>query len=205
MSSPTFSSSRPVAIVTGARRGIGAAIAVELATHGFDIAITDLSDDGADETIGSIIQAGGRSLFVNSDLADVADHARTVGEVAAWGGAIACLVNNAGMPAPSRGDLLEMSTTAFDRVLGVNLRGTFFFTQTVAKHMLASPSAHPRSIITISSVSAELASIERGEYCLSKAGLAMAIKLTTSLRVLATQSRVPKERTGLLRRKGSSQ
>jgi NAD(P)-dependent dehydrogenase (short-subunit alcohol dehydrogenase family) len=198
MSATTSSSRRPVAIVTGARRGIGAAIAVELATRGFDVAITDLIEHGADETIRGIAQAGGRGLFVKSDLADVADHARAVGEVAAWGGAIACLVSNAGMPAPNRGDLLEMSTASFDAVLGVNLRGTFFFAQTVAKHMLASPSLHPRSIITISSVSAELASIERGEYCLSKAGLAMAIKLL-ALRLAAADIAVFEIRPGVIR------
>jgi len=192
------SPARPVAIVTGARRGIGAAIAGELATNGFDVAITDLADEGADLTLDAIAKTGGRGLFVKSDLADVADHARVVQAVSDWGGAIACLVNNAGMPAPSRGDLLEMSAASFDRVLDVNLRGTFFFSQAVAKHMLASPSHHPRSIITISSVSAELASIERGEYCMSKAGLAMATKLL-ALRLAAERISVFEIRPGIIR------
>lgn len=189
---------RPVAIVTGARRGIGAAIAIELAKNGFDVGITDLSDDGADETLHAITKAGGRGLFINSDLADVADHDRVVEAVADWGGAIACLVNNAGMPAVSRGDLLEVSAGAFDRVLGVNLRGTFFFSQTIAKHMLAAPCQHPRSIINVSSVSAELASIERGEYCTSKAGMAMVTKLF-ALRLAPERIGVFEVRPGIIR------
>jgi NAD(P)-dependent dehydrogenase (short-subunit alcohol dehydrogenase family) len=142
MSAIPPSPSRPVAVVTGGRRGIGAAIAKYLATNGFDIAITDLSDEGADAATDAIVKAGGRALFVKSDLAEVADHARVVQAVADWGGAITCLVNNAGMPAPSRGDLLDMSTAAFDRVLDVNLRGTFF-TQTVSADMPRS--LHPRA------------------------------------------------------------
>jgi NAD(P)-dependent dehydrogenase (short-subunit alcohol dehydrogenase family) len=198
MSAIPSSPSRPVAVVTGGRRGIGAAIAKELATNGFDIAITDLSDEGAGAATDAIVKAGGRALFVKSDLAEVADHARVVETVADWGGAITCLVNNAGMPAPSRGDLLDMSSAAFDRVLDVNLRGTFFFTQTVSRHMLNSPSPHPRSIITVSSVSAELASIERGEYCMSKAGLAMLTKLL-ALRLAAESISVFEIRPGIIR------
>lgn len=198
MSASASPSSRPVAVVTGARRGIGAAIARQLATNGFDVAITDVSDEGVDASLEAVGKAGGRSLFVKSDLADVADHARVVEAIADWGGAITCLVDNAGMPAPSRGDLLELSTAAFDRVLDVNLRGTFFFTQTVSKHMLNSPSVHPRSIITVSSVSAELASIERGDYCISKAGLAMVTKLF-ALRLAAENIAVFEIRPGIIR------
>jgi NAD(P)-dependent dehydrogenase (short-subunit alcohol dehydrogenase family) len=190
--------SRPVAVVTGARRGIGAAIAIELAVSGFDVATTDLSEEGADATLEATAKAGARSLFVKSDLADIADHARVVDAIADWGGAIACLVSNAGMSSPNRGDLLEMSAAAFDRVLGVNLRGTFFFAQTVAKHMLETPCAHPRSVITISSVSAELASIERGEYCISKAGLSMVTRLL-ALRLAAAQVSVFEVRPGIIR------
>ena len=79
-------------------------------------------------------------------------------------------------PGRARGDLLDVAAPSYDRVLDINLRGTFFFTQAVARHMVATTS-HPRSIVTVSSVSAEMASIERGEYCLSKAGLGMLTKL----------------------------
>ena len=169
----------------------------ELATNGFDIAITDLSDEGADAATDAIVKAGGRALFVKSDLAEVADHARECGP-SLLGRRDHLSVNNAGMPAPSRGDLLDMSIAAFDRVLDVNLRGTFFFTQTVSRHMLNSPSPHPRSIITVSSVSAELASIERGEYCMSKAGLAMVTKLL-ALRLATESISVFEIRPGIIR------
>jgi len=191
-------SARPVAIVTGARRGIGAAIAVSLAGSGFDVAITDIADDGADATLSAISAAGGQARFVRSDIADVADHPHALDDVLAWGGRIDCLVNNAGISAPKRGDLLELVPQAFDQVLGVNLRGTFFFTQAVAQRMLAAHAAGPRSIITISSVNAALASPERGEYSISKAGLAMLTKLFT-LRLAADGIAVFEVRPGVIR------
>jgi len=189
---------RSVAIVTGARRGIGAAIAVSLARCGFDIAITDIADDGADETLSAIAAAGGQARFVRSDVADVADHARALDDVLGWRSRIDCLVNNAGISAPRRGDLLELGPQAFDQVLGVNLRGTFFFTQAVAQRMLEAPAASPRSIITISSANAELASIDRGEYSISKAGLAMLTKLF-ALRLAANGIAVFEVRPGVIR------
>lgn len=174
-------SGRPVALVTGGSQGIGAAIAVELARQGFDVAITAL--DPGDETAAAIRAAGARALALRSDLADIAEHGRLISQVLAWGPAITCLVNNAGIGSPRRGDVLDIQPDAFDRVLAVNLRGTFFFTQAVARQMVtaatgAATAAPPaRSIVTVSSVSAELASIERGEYCVSKAGLGMLTKL----------------------------
>jgi NAD(P)-dependent dehydrogenase (short-subunit alcohol dehydrogenase family) len=161
--------------VTGGSRGIGASIAVELARDGFDVAITAMDDDG--EALAAIESAGARAVGFRSDLSDLADHARVIDAVIAWGGGIACLVNNAGIGSPRRGDLLDVTPEAYDKVLDTNLRGTFFFTQAVARHMAATEASGPRSIVTVSSVSAELASIERGEYCLSKAGLGMLAKL----------------------------
>ena len=175
-----MSTPRPLAIVTGARRGIGAAIAIELAARGFDLALTDLADTGADETLAAIAEHGARARLFTSDLARIELHEALVAQVVDWGGPVACLVNNAGIGPDQRGDLLDLAPASFDRVLGVNVRGTFFMTQAVARHMAAHTAptaAGPRSIVTVSSVSAELASIERGEYCISKAGLVMLTKL----------------------------
>jgi NAD(P)-dependent dehydrogenase (short-subunit alcohol dehydrogenase family) len=191
-------STRPVAIVTGARRGIGAAIAASLARNGFDVAITDIAEDSADATLTAILAGGGQARFVRSDIADVTDHPRVLDDVIGWRGRIDCLVNNAGISAPKRGDLLELTPPAFDHVLGVNLRGTFFFTQAVAQRMVAASAAGPRSIITVSSVNAELASPERGEYSISKAGLAMLTKLF-ALRLAADGISVFEVRPGVIR------
>ena len=168
---------RPLAIVTGARRGIGAAIGIELAARGFDLALTDLAEMGADETLAAITTQGARARLFVSDLARIELHESLVAQIVDWGGPVACLVNNAGMGPDQRGDLLDLAPASFDRVLGVNVRGSFFMTQAVARHMAASKAPVPRSIVTVSSVSAELASIERGEYCISKAGLGMLTKL----------------------------
>lgn len=193
---------RPLAIVTGARRGIGAAIAIELASRGFDLALTDIATDGSAELIGELAGCGGRAVFYESDLAQVETHAALVGRIAAECGPIACLVNNAGVSVARRGDLLDVEPASFDRVAGINARGTFFMTQAVARHM-ASAGAAPaasfsRSIITVSSVSAELASIERAEYCLSKASLPMLTRLF-SLRLAPLGIAVFEVRPGIIR------
>jgi NAD(P)-dependent dehydrogenase (short-subunit alcohol dehydrogenase family) len=172
-----MNTSRPLAIVTGARRGIGAGIAIELASRGFDIALTDIDASGAEATLAAIEAQGASAALYESDLGRVEAHAAVVEHIVQRHGPVACLVNNAGIPAPSRGDLLEVTPASFDRVLDVNLRGTFFFTQTVARHMVEMPCAFPRAIVTVSSVSVEMASIERGEYCVSKSGLGMLTRL----------------------------
>jgi NAD(P)-dependent dehydrogenase (short-subunit alcohol dehydrogenase family) len=168
---------RPLAVVTGARRGIGAAIAVELASRGFNVALTDIAAEGASEVLAAIEAHGALGFLFEADVGRVEEHVGLVERIAAWGGPIACLVNNAGVPAAQRGDLLDLTAANYDRVLDINLRGTFFFTQAVARHMADVPGQGARSIITVSSVSGEMASIERGEYCLSKAGLGMLTKL----------------------------
>jgi len=166
-----------LAVVTGARRGIGAGIAIELARQGFDIALTDIGDEGAEATFRAVEAEGAQARLFVSDLAAVGDHGALLEGIVEWGGPICVLVNNAGIPAAHRGDLLDLATASFDRVMDTNLRGTFFFTQAVARCMAATESESARSIVTVSSVSAEMASIERGEYCLSKAGLGMLTKL----------------------------
>ncbi len=168
---------RPLAIVTGARRGIGAAVAIELAACGFNLALTDIAFGDVEPVVADIEAHGATVSLYAFDLAKLTDHDAVIAQIIAAHGPIVCLVNNAGVPAAQRGDLLDIGIASYDSVMDVNLRGSFFFTQAVARHMVATPVDAARSIVTVSSVSAELASIERGEYCLSKAGLGMMTKL----------------------------
>ncbi len=171
----------PAALVTGGRRGIGRGCAVALAEAGFDVVVMDLERTAdADETLAAIAAQGRRGTFVAADLADLDQHPRLVEETVATFGRLDCLVNNAGVSVMSRGDLLDMSVESFDRCMDINLRGTFFLTQRVARWMIGNPVGEDgphRSIITISSSNARIVAIERGEYCLSKTGLAMMTKL----------------------------
>jgi NAD(P)-dependent dehydrogenase (short-subunit alcohol dehydrogenase family) len=165
--------SRPVAIITGGRRGIGLGIARALADDGFDIAVTGLgplaSDDGV---LAELEKRGVAAAYFEADLSDVAGHAATVEKIMACFGRIDCLVNNAGMGSVVRGDFLGLTPENFDRVVATNLRGTVFFTQAVLRAMLApNTPAGARAIVNITSVSAELSSPERLDYCMSKAGL----------------------------------
>jgi 3-oxoacyl-[acyl-carrier protein] reductase len=165
------------ALVTGARRGIGRGIAWALAERGFDIVVNDLVDDAATrETLDGIGVRGRHAAFIAHDVADVAGHAAFVDRAFAAFGGLDCLVNNAGVQVEVRGDLLAVTPESFDRVLGVNLRGTFFLAQAVARRMLAETRAAgdaPRSIVTISSANARTVGPNRGEYCIAKAGLSM--------------------------------
>jgi len=198
----TRTGTRPLAIVTGAARGIGAGIALELAAQGFDIALTDLEEGAAADGLARLRERGAQARCFAFDLADVASHARIVDAIVAWAGPVSCLVNNAGIGSPSRGDLLDIRPEAFDRVLDVNLRGTFFFTQAVARHMAqagaGADAGAARAIVTVSSVSVEMASIERGEYCVSKSGLGMLTKLF-ALRLAALGIGVFEVRPGIIR------
>jgi 3-oxoacyl-[acyl-carrier protein] reductase len=150
-----------VAIVTGSQRGIGAAIADRLASDGFTVARLNRTP------------AEGEFRF---DLGDLSTHLPAIDAVFAKYGRIDALVNNAGIASPKRGDFLGLEPETFDTTLNVNLRGTVFFTQAVAKAMLATPSRTRRSIQFITSVSSTIASPERLDYCMSKAGLGMFAK-----------------------------
>lgn len=174
-----MTSSRPkVAMVTGAGGGIGAAVARMLATSGFAVIASDVAGKaGLTEVVAGICASGGQAIAVPGDLADVAQLRHLV--EAAWQGfgGIDCLVNNAGVSVKLRGDLLDVTPESFDRLIAINLRGTFFLSQAVARRMLDDRPVHFRSIITVSSANATAASLDRGEYCISKAGLSMMVKL----------------------------
>jgi NAD(P)-dependent dehydrogenase (short-subunit alcohol dehydrogenase family) len=177
---------RPVALVTGAGRGIGRAAALELASSGFDIAGVARTFDLDDQEKGLFevkeqVEAGeAHFLPLQGDIADLEVHERILAQVVKAFGRIDILVNNAGVAPQSRLDVLETTADSFDHVLSVNLRGTFFLTQQVARLMLKFrqeiPGYRPK-VVFITSVSAVAASTNRPEYCISKAGLSMAAQL----------------------------
>jgi len=171
---------RPCAFVTGASRGIGRAIAIELARGGFDIAGNATRYDpidatrGLSETKARVEELGAAFLPIPGDIGDLSCHERLVAAVLDRFGKVDVLVNNAGVGPLERGDYLDTTPESFDRVMGINLRGTFFLTQRVARHMLArterEPDARPL-IVFITSISADTSSPSRTEYCVAKAGL----------------------------------
>jgi NAD(P)-dependent dehydrogenase (short-subunit alcohol dehydrogenase family) len=169
---------RSTALVTGAGRGIGRAIALALADAGFRVVVNDLpGSDDLGHTVAEIARRGGEARALPFDVSDVQDHARVV--ETAWNafGGIDCLVNNAGVSVKVRDDILNVTPESYDRLMAINLKGPFFLTQEVARRMVDAPSPSFRSIITISSLNAEFASLDRADYCISKTGLSMMAQL----------------------------
>ena len=164
---------RPVALVTGSSRGIGLAIASKLARDGFDLFVTGLQPD-AGAPVEDLRRHGGAVAYLSGDLSDLRVHDAWMSAIRAGPARIDCLVNNAGMGAVVRGDILDLVPENFDRVIAVNLRGTAFLTQAVLKLMLAQGAGPvPRCIVNVTSVSASHVSSDRLDYCVSKAALAM--------------------------------
>lgn len=169
------------ALITGAGRGIGRGIALALAARGWDIAINYHSNAAAAEQTATDVRAtGARAIVVRADIADLTTHAGLVQQTVSQFGRIDMLVNNAGMAPRQRVDLLDVSESSFDEVMSTNLKGPFFLTQHVAHLMLEltnSPAlrsdGYQPAIVNIGSISAYTSSVNRAEYCLSKAGLAM--------------------------------
>jgi NAD(P)-dependent dehydrogenase (short-subunit alcohol dehydrogenase family) len=166
---------REVAIVTGGGRGIGRGIALGLAEKGWSVVVNYRSNSqAADEAAMMVKEAGGQALVVQADIGSGADRQRLVQATLEQFGSIDLLVNNAGMAPRERLDLLNTSEVSYDEVMGVNLKGPFFLTQAVANAMIAKLETVPGpKIINISSISAYTSSTNRGEYCISKAGMTM--------------------------------
>jgi 3-oxoacyl-[acyl-carrier protein] reductase len=172
---------RRVALVTGGTRGIGLGIARALAGDGWALALGGRRPEAqVADVLADLRKDGGDALYVAGDVARPDDRARLVESVVSRFGAVHALVNNAGMAPRVRTDLLEAGEESFEELVRTNLQGPYFLTQVVARRMLEQRKANPASfaaIVFVTSVSAEMASPSRGEYCVSKAGLSMAARL----------------------------
>jgi 3-oxoacyl-[acyl-carrier protein] reductase len=173
--------SKRVALVTGGSRGIGRGIAEALADSGFNLAINGVRPESdVKETLAALRKRGADVLYCRGDVASSNDRSQILDAVRRRFGRLDVLVNNAGVAPNVRADILDASEESFDRVLGVNLKGPYFLTQLAARWMIDQKTADPEFagvIVNISSVSATEASINRGDYCISKAGVAMATQL----------------------------
>lgn len=170
---------RPVAIVTGASRGIGRAVALELASLGHDLVLNRAKAEVPD-TVGDVERLGVRCEFAPGDIGRAGDRERLVALTRERFGRCDMLVNNAAWAPEQRLDILEAQEESFDKVLAVNLKGPYFLTQLVARWMIGQKKAYPQRamrIVNIGSISAYTSSPSRGEYCISKAGVAMMTRL----------------------------
>ena len=170
---------KPVAVITGASRGIGRSVAVALAGEGYDIAAIARSVDSEGmEILEPEIEKRGAQFFpVGLDISCTKCQKEVVSNILERYGRIDFLVNNAGVAPLQRNDLLEMTEESYDRVLNINLKGPVFFAQKIAREMIwMKDQINPYKpvIVFITSVSAVLSSVNRAEYCVSKAGLSMA-------------------------------
>jgi NAD(P)-dependent dehydrogenase (short-subunit alcohol dehydrogenase family) len=172
----------PVAIVTGGSRGIGRAIAIAMGVLKWSVVVNYRNNaDAAKEVCSAITAAGGKAEAIQADIAIAADRQRLVEQTVKQFGGIDLLVNNAGVAPDRRADVLSVADAneeSFDRVIGINLKGPYFLTQLVANQMATQAQGQRRGkIVNITSVSAYAASVNRGDYCIAKAGLAMMTKL----------------------------
>lgn len=171
---------KKVAIVTGGSRGIGFAIARQLGLDGYRVVILATGDISRyEENFRKLEEAEIEWHYVQGSIDCAEDRKRLVEESVKQYGRIDVLVNNAGVAPLERKDLLEMTEESFDRVIGINTKGTMFLTQLVANQMITQEKlgAKQGTIINVGSCSAEVSSISRGEYCVSKAGVAMLTQL----------------------------
>ncbi len=172
---------KKVALVTGGMRGIGLGIARCLAKEGYDLAICGTREESSvSAKKAELEQLGALVTYVRADIGDSGSRARLVDALKARPGALHVLVNNAGVAPKERKDILEATEDSYDYVMQTNLKGPYFLTQAVANWMIRQKNASPAyrgCIINITSISATAASPNRGEYCLSKAALAMSSAL----------------------------
>jgi 3-oxoacyl-[acyl-carrier protein] reductase len=168
-------------LITGGTRGIGLGIATELAKAGFNLALNGMREEAKVESVLEDLRSyGTRVVYFQGDISLKEDRQKLVNAVFKQFDRVNVLVNNAGIAPPERRDILEATEESFEKVLTVNLQGPYFLTQMLANKMIDTKIQLPEEfycIINVSSVSASVASVNRGEYCISKAGIAMATKL----------------------------
>ncbi len=172
---------KKVAFITGGSRGIGLGIAEELAQNGFDLAINGMrAEREIGETMQKLKEFGTEIIYCQGDIASKDDRNVMLDKIKNHFGQLNVLVNNAGIAPRQRFDILEATEESFDEIISTNLKGNYFLTQAAANWMIQQRIDNEYfigKIINITSVSATVASVNRGDYCISKAGLAMATQL----------------------------
>ena len=169
------------AVVTGGTRGIGLGLARALAREGWNLALCGIRPASAvTATLDDLRASGADVSYQAADIGNLADRQRLVQALSATYGAVNALVNNAGRAPRTRADILEAGEDSFEELIRTNLQGPYFLTQAIAREQAARRQVDPSfagAIVFVTSVSADMASINRGDYCVSKAGLSMAARL----------------------------
>ena len=172
---------RKIALITGGTRGIGFGIAEALARKRYDLAINGVREENqVREELAALKKYNVDVIYCQGDIGKAEDRSRIISEAFEHFGLVHVLVNNAGVAPKVRKDILQISEEDFDYMMDINLKGTFFLTQEVANRMISEKKNNPHyeaCIVSITSISAEVASINRGEYCMAKAALGMMTKL----------------------------
>ena len=172
------------ALITGGGRGIGFGIGEALASEGWAVAILDIqAREDVSENLETLRQQGIDPLYIRGDVTKQTDRSEALKAVKDRFGSLNLLVNNAGVAPRERADILEASEESFERLMRINLQGPYFLTQAAANWMIEQQQADDTfagCIVNISSISATVASVSRGEYCISKAGVSMATRLWAS-------------------------
>lgn len=191
---------RKTAIVTGAGRGIGLSIATKLAENDYNVVIAARSQiENYKENLLPLEKYGQAITYVQADISNASDRKRILESALDAYGRVDVLVNNAGVSVKERLDLLEMTEESFDEVIAINTKGTLFLSQLVANQMLKQTKIAKKrgTIINVSSFSSVVVSTNRGEYCISKAGISMVTKLF-AIRLAAEQIFVHEIRPGVI-------
>lgn len=191
-----------VALVTGGTRGIGLGIAASLGREGIDLALCGIRPETElDSTVSNLQATGVEVYYCQCDLSRPSERTEMLESIASRFGRLDILVNNAGVAPVERKDLLEATEESYERVMRINLQGPYFLTQSVARWMIEQKQKLPDSnpcIINVTSVSSTVASTNRGEYCISKAGLSMSTQLW-AVRLAEYEIPVYEIRPGIIR------